>query len=319
MINSQENELGEDIEAVIPRKIELSTTGCLRTLIEDKQKLKTLAKATVAESVPGLGLALTTYLLSPKTTLLTNPLVSTSLLLTSNFLLRLPNYESLEKEFENICKTKAPLIGIARTVHSLVFALIILKTGYVLLHETGHALTALALFRHADITVDITPGAITSRGLTLYEANGLTPMGDLLGQHASELCFTLAGTGANLLWDFLSLTFTHLIADEFPEIKSHLRMSAMVGIISSLLYTLSPYTAPCDKFNDFCILEENGIPAYAAFLTILLSTLLLQCTLASVNQCTSENETANEYGPIDIVIEDEAKRETEKTQRMALH
>lgn len=285
-----------------------STASCLQTLaIKNTSDIKQFAKATLTEATPSLLLTCATLPFTAKSAWF-NPLLTSSLSLSLNTLLRLPDYAQWEAEFERVCKTKIPLSAAARSLRSLVFAFLFLKVGDILLHESGHALAAVSLFKHPDIDLTITPGFLKSDGTTLFYNNELTALGGLIGNNASNIICSLAGTSSSTLVALLSLVIATALPTDYLELKSHLRFMTLVDMVHNLIYSLSPYYGHCEDFNDFCQLQDRGIPPYSIFITLLLATIGLQAVFAYIDtRYSDENTHKDETRDLLVFIEDSAE------------
>jgi hypothetical protein len=153
-------------------------------------------------------------------------------------------------------------------------------TRYVLFHEGGHALSALALFKNSRPEISIEPGyfgAIT--GSTKYYTTELTDLGQKIGFDASKTIISAAGMGTNMLEAFLFLILSECIPDQWLETKDFLRVNAFMDIFGLMGYFLTPYFSTCEAENDACSLNQDGFPPYAGLLLVLLSTVLLELAL----------------------------------------
>lgn len=153
-------------------------------------------------------------------------------------------------------------------------------TRYVLFHEGGHALSALALFINSRPEISIEPGylgAIT--GSTKYYTTELTDLGQKIGFDASKSIIRAAGMGTNMLEAVLFLILSGCIPDQWLETKDFLRVNAYMNIFGTMTYFLTSYFSTCEAENDACSLNQDGFPPYAGLLLVLLSTALLELAL----------------------------------------
>lgn len=290
--NNINPESNEDIELqLLPNEIDQQhIPSDITTAPPSKaERVRRAALSSLVEAMIAIGYSsTTTAFLASNTSWIRHPFVISTFFMLINFLLRIP---SSADEW-----TRKQL----RVIRGAIFALMDNRTRYIVLHEGGHALTALSLFQFKlDYPyIEITPNYNMSSGArTVYNSNTLSSLAKQLGLSlsSSKLAVTAAGVGISTLWNGTSLIAAQSMSDEHPEIKSHLRMTALISIFSDLLYALSAYIK-CDKGNDFCALKENDISPLFIILFITTSMLALQLFLTCSTRyvCNSTNIVESE-------------------------
>ncbi len=310
-----ENDLGSreliDIDEAAPK---LSTYAKIRKFISNNiiENPKNSLLPSAAESVAGFTYAsAATPFITKNTPWYFHPFTTTSGILAINFLLR-------TSKFDNKLNQK-----LNRTLRSGLFGVIDAIHRGVLTHEGGHALALLCLYLDSHPQITITPpnGGLTNWGFSPGTKGTLSELGTMFGVQKTHAVISAAGAGAELLYNYGSLITAQAISDDYPEIKSHLRVSTAFSVVTAAYYALSAIWTSETATHDFCSLRDNGgIPPAAAALFLVGSVLLLQlflsCTTAYCKKVNRENQEPNIEEIRDE--EDEAPHPEESTRLLQL-
>lgn len=234
----------------------------------------------------GIGLACMPYI-AVDTPWYLEPISASSLIFIGNYLLRLPPYDG------DITECQPNL----RSIRSLLYTLYDVVYRSVLIHECGHYLAAMLLYIDAkpEITINVLAGGSTSYIL----ANGLSPLGKALGERLAETVLYASGTALELLWCQLALVAAYTLANNQPEIKSHLLLSSVFSITGHFWYALSALWNCENPGQDYCSLQQlHTIDPISAALFILGSTLaLLYCLETRTQRLNQQEPVYDEENP----------------------
>lgn len=260
--------------------LEKNVYSCLRSTISSmatKKHLLNLFISTLVEAGFILGsVYASSQFIDDEKSAEHSPFIVPSLLLLTNFLLRTPNV------------TKKHIKDLLVIVRGSIFSLMNTIARTPLFHEGGHALTALSLFKHPKPHISLHADWYGfDGGATHFKSNkGLTQLGGLLGHENSLTITTVAGVGESMVENYLALIIAQCVPNEFPEVKTSLRLMALTNLIGHLYYALTTYMG-CHKSDghDFCQLDEVGFPPYAAIILMCGSMLILQAILSATPRC----------------------------------
>lgn len=238
------------------------------------------------------------HFLTSKVAWYLNPFVTSSTLMGFNLFQRLLS-TSLSDD-NKVDKAGKKMLRVSR---GLVYSLMDTGTRSIVVHESGHALAALSFFQNANPRIHITPG---KGGFTSYHLDALTELGKKIGKTHSRTVITAAGTGVATLWDCMSLIAAQTISDEYPEIKSHLRLAVLVNVLNELAYVFSVYYSGCDNIgHDFCKLDQAGFSPSEAAAAILVPLIVLQGILSGISYMRhSKNMKDNKETRIEEINEE---------------
>ncbi len=128
---------------------------------------------------------------------------------------------------------------------------------YYLIHEGGHALMALALFRKANPKIQFHP---FGPGQTNYAISyGLTSLGKMLGRQTALLAVAAAGILFTTLTALVEFAISRDLQEHFPRVAECLNLHAQVQILHDLLYCFSTFTTDAnDLSHDLMTLWQDG-------------------------------------------------------------
>lgn len=179
-----------------------------------------------------------------------------------------------------------------RIYHCLQY-ISILYTSYfdcmsrgVLVHETGHYLSADLLFVGDPklIINDFSQGG----GSVTYSIGRVTRIGEFFGKQLSETIVSAAGAGISVITSTLQLIAAHRCRKTRPELARYLRMSAIMTIGSHIEYALSSFSTTLKEKpgHDFLQLQRlMGISPIVSCIAIVAIPLIVQLGLSLMQCC----------------------------------
>lgn len=109
----------------------------------------------------------------------------------------------------------------------------------IFVHESGHALAALACYKGVKPKITIIP--FVGGRTTIDVCQGLTRLGKLLGERGAKLAFTVGGASMSLMASLGGLTMARAIKDKHPNISDMFFMTSVCQVAREALYALSAY------------------------------------------------------------------------------
>ena len=226
----------------------------------------------------------TSYYAAPKTNWIEKPAASAAFFTLLNFLLRL-----IEKKY--IDEEKYSFIFLL--IRGAAFGLMDYDCRGVLVHETGHVIFANYLYQHANPEIQISCRyLIGCGGTTIFNHSLLSNAGERLGNNSSDFLQYASGVSFNNAFAFLGLLVGEVLPAGYIESKSHIRWAAVLNILASIIYALSPYFF-CGENNDFCDLQSHGVPPAAAASLLLITSLIMQISLSCSSHYCHRNRNNN--------------------------
>lgn len=150
---------------------------------------------------------------------------------------------------------------------SLYFAYFTVPNTANLIHEAGHALAALAVYKNPKPGILIDPFV---RGVTTYQKTALTSFGKALGPLRAKVLVIASGPGLIFV---VSLTFWILgwvLYKKYPQLSKSMILSAGLEFYNQSLYALSALSAnPSRLSHDFVSLALFGLSPLAAAIAIV--------------------------------------------------
>lgn len=144
-----------------------------------------------------------------------------------------------------------------------------------LIHETGHALAAKALYQNANPRIEILPFV---GGFTRFSTEKLSFLGRKLGEGKSIALTAAAGPFLSLSVSSGLLASSFCIEKKYPEISLYLRMTSIADFINHTIYALSALKASSTALShDFVRLRLCGIHPLAAATAIVATPILIAC------------------------------------------
>jgi len=186
-------------------------------------------------------------------------------------------------------------IGYSRLVRSFLFANMDTLTRNVITHEGGHFVADLSLLGNAQIS--ITPNGLFGDGTAgiTHASVTLNDLGKIYGEQKSRMIISASGPLASIIGNYLSMIVAQALPDNYPEIKTYLRMTAAIQLLLEILNVVADAIKGCEKSNDdYCFLEKGGISLVGIIACIAGTALLLQLFLSCVTHCCKKTNQNTE-------------------------
>lgn len=156
-----------------------------------------------------------------------------------------------------------------------------------IIHELGHALGALAMYRNARPKITLLP---FFGGNTHFFPQHLSTWGRKLGAERALAVVTAAGPGLTLLASSLELSAGILNFDKHPKLSRYLIVMAAFDFFWHANYAISALTAPPHILShDFVRLRLYGFNPVAAAIGIIAIPLLIAGGLYCFKKCRTPN------------------------------
>ena len=125
------------------------------------------------------------------------------------------------------------------------------------IHELGHALAAVSLFKNPQVTIKVKP---YSHGETSYYVSyGLTRLGKMLGIENCILFAAGAGMMASTIFAMTEFACAYGIQDRYPTLSQWMNYHAISQILNDVVYGLTAFIARrSDLSHDFIRLWQTG-------------------------------------------------------------
>lgn len=175
-----------------------------------------------------------------------------------------------------------------RALPSLGFAALTGYNAQSLIHETGHALAAKAVYSPANPRIEIFPyqGAVTH-----FTAKKLTPLGKFLGVSKSALFVSAFGPGLSLLVSSICMGLGMAWRKKYPGLAMHLTAYGVFDFVSHGAYAASTYWSnPKDLSHDFVHLAHLGVHPMRAIAGMAAVPLLIALNGAILTPNRSEKD-----------------------------
>lgn len=151
------------------------------------------------------------------------------------------------------------------------------------IHESGHAISATALFKEAQVKMWVKP---FQGGATTYTASHrLTQIGQWFGKSRAMLVTAAAGLAASTIFVMSELGIANKCKKSNPTISQYLKLHAFTTIFNEAVYGLTAFLASrADLGHDLVRLWRVGgihplIPIIAVVALPLIQVTLYQMTL----------------------------------------
>lgn len=166
------------------------------------------------------------------------------------------------------------------------FALFTGCNAQFLIHETGHFLAALFLYKNCSPSIAIMP---FSGGVTFRRKAPLSLLGKKLGPAAVGILWTASGPVCALLVSAALLAASQAIKEQYPQLSKYLLCWSAIDFLNHARYAFSALKAdPTNHIHDFARLASMGLHPIAAAVAILAIPMII---MAGINR-------AGEPGPI---------------------
>lgn len=150
----------------------------------------------------------------------------------------------------------------------LGFSRIDSATRNVLIHEGGHALAVIALYKETLPEITISP---FEGGMTEFIPEELSAFGNSVGEENAAAIVAAAGAGLAILFATAQLIAGHSLSENYPELSRYLEVTGLVTILEHIGYAASALLRECSEGHDFFFLREGGVsPAFCIALMLLL-------------------------------------------------
>lgn len=217
--------------------------------------------------------------------------------------IKTPKAEQFKKELD----TGLTASMYARAVN---FALVFNAMAGILLHELGHALAALILFKNPSISINVNPW---KNGVTTYMTGVLSALGRRLGLNNALLVVAAAGTALVLVASVGLFIAGHVLKGRYPQMAAYLNMAGIVSIINAIAYALTPLLGSTESGNDFGVLAAGGIHPLLSIGVLIGIPLLIKGMLLAIDYLIKHATPSNTALP-------EAKQATvEQPQKLDNH
>jgi hypothetical protein len=151
-----------------------------------------------------------------------------------------------------------------------------LFTGYntqTLIHESGHALASLLLYKHPSPLIEIYP---FSRAITEYCKTGLSFLGKQIGPAAATCFIVMSGPLLTLLVSSTLLTIGMAIKEKHPQFGKYLISWALLDFLNHSIYAYDAIHAkPWNLSHDFVHLSVFGLDPVTAAVGIAAVPVLI--------------------------------------------
>lgn len=258
----------------------------------DKEaKEKVLIPSAIESVVTYTSAAVVTPFISQNASWYWHPFAASSFVLSSNLLNRMMARSKLVSENERLLWMNLMFRSYLYANFNMIF------TG-TLIHEFGHVIAFLVLYNNTHPFINIT----LPDGAYAQNINGtINELGLMLGENKTSTIVSASGAGHVMLWAYGGMLATQFIPDDYPELKMHIRLSAIFFVLKSALYALSALWSCEPRGHDFCNMEEKGgIHPLAAVGFIVGSALMVQLFLSCTTAYCAKNKKENQ----EVEVED---------------
>lgn len=150
-------------------------------------------------------------------------------------------------------------------------------TGFnarLLLHETGHFLAALLLYKNSRPCIQIIPFV---GGITIRHKVPLSLFGRKIGTAATGILWAASGSACTLLISAGLLTAAIAIRDKYPQLSKYLTCWGALDFLNHTRYAFSALRAdPTNRLHDYVQLSNLGLhPAVAAVAILAIPIVIV--------------------------------------------
>jgi len=165
------------------------------------------------------------------------------------------------------------------------FALLTGFNGQMLVHESGHALAALALYNQASPRIDLIP---FGQALTQFHKRSLSALGKSIGPAATTCVIIASGPALTLFVSAALLAIGLAIKERHPNLSKYLITWALLDFLCTAHYAHSAIGKERFQFShDFVHLSIFGLPPATATAAIVAIPVLVT---AGVHCCKSRQK-----------------------------
>lgn len=198
-------------------------------------------------------------------------------------------------EAEKEKKFSRSFIEMCNWTSAATFATVFAYTAGIAIHEIGHALAALLLFKNPSISISVNPW---QNGLTTWIEGGLSVVGRLLGVKEARLVIAAAGTALILFVSLGLFIAGHVLKDKHPKICKYLNMIGIMNLVIHIQYALSALTGSTDSAHDFGSLKAGGVPPLVSVAVLIGLPLLVKGMLLLVDHLRAHTPIAKPMMPV---------------------
>lgn len=181
------------------------------------------------------------------------------------------HYQTLETN-ANQARYKS-LVSFSEWMNGLNFALFTGFNTQTVIHETGHALASLLLYKNPRPLIEIYPFA---GGITQFYKTALSPLGQKLGAPMATCAVIASGPGLTLLISSGLMVLGIALLDTYPELGKTLVSWSLIDFLHHSFYAYTALQAdPWNLTHDFVHLSIFGLHPGAASIGILAIPALI--------------------------------------------
>ncbi|MGB7978100.1 MAG: hypothetical protein WCF19_02940 [Chlamydiales bacterium] len=171
-------------------------------------------------------------------------------------------------------KTPFEWIGsLSEWMTGLNFAVLTGYNAQHLIHESGHAMASMLMYKKAQPWIQIYP---FTGGLTEFSKTGLTALGKKLGSSAVTCLMVASGPGLTLLLSAILLSIGLSIKEQYPQLGKTLISWALIDFLGHAHYAYSALKAdPWNLSHDFVHLSIFGLHPMTATIGIIAIPIVI--------------------------------------------
>jgi len=167
-----------------------------------------------------------------------------------------------------------------------VYCMFDMKTRDVVVHESGHALSARWLYQlKSPPNIEVFPSDPVIKmpfkrqvggGVTRVVIKGYTIAGKFFGPVKSQIIFAAAGAASSIFCAVFHIILAHRVRKTNPELSRYLNMTAITSIANHTLYALSAIGNTTKNYgHDFIRLAMLGVnPLICAIVIVAIPVIV---------------------------------------------
>lgn len=168
---------------------------------------------------------------------------------------------------------QSSLVSFSEWMNGLNFALLTAFNTQTVIHETGHALASLLLYKNPRPLIEIYPFA---GGITQFYKTALSPLGQKLGAPMATCAVIASGPGLTLLLSSGLMILGIAILDTYPQLGKTLVSWSLIDFLHHSFYAYTALQAdPWNLTHDFVHLAIFGLHPGVASIGILAIPALI--------------------------------------------
>lgn len=168
----------------------------------------------------------------------------------------------------------------------MTFTILDTTTRDVLVHESGHALTAMALYQNAKPRIEVFP---LEGGVTRYSTGPMTKLGEFFGRKVSGVIVSGAGTAFSIIFATINIGLAHHFKQDHPELHRYFLCMAICTIAQHAIYALSAlWEKRPSSGHDFVKLwRVGGIHPVISVICMIALPLIVKTALFTIERYRS--------------------------------